>query len=80
MSHWAEKNKKPFNRTKLTAMISQRSPDGHNGLGQVVGSYSISKNISVERFWQVLETECVCTCVCVFLLSFFASAPLTLGS
>lgn len=74
------KNKKPFNRTKLTAMISQRSPDSHNGLGQVVGSYSISKNISVERLWQVLQTECVCTCVCGFLLYFFASAPLNLGS
>lgn len=45
------KKKKPFNRTKLTAMISQLSPDSHNGLGQVVGSYSISKNISVERLW-----------------------------
>lgn len=61
-------------------MISQLSLDSHNGLGQVVGSYFISKKISVERLWQVLQTECVCACVCVFLLFFFASALLNLGS
>lgn len=63
------KNKNPFSRTELAAMISQLSPDSHNGLGQVVGSYFISKNISVERLWQVLQTECVCACVCVFSFS-----------